>query len=94
VPAIAVTGLTIYTGDRFPQEAQPSSAGRRGRGSAQRQPVGLPNEKWEEIRRGAARAEAAHPRRAAGPDGLLYVLTGESTGAVLRLEPIEATTTR
>ena len=53
-------------------------------------------EKWEEIRREPLLGELKQRIRDVrqGPDGLLYALTSENPGAVLRIEPVEATTTR
>jgi glucose/arabinose dehydrogenase len=47
------------------------------------------NEKWEEIRREALFVELRQRIRNVrqGPDGLLYVLTDEDDGAILKLEP-------
>lgn len=99
VPSIAITGMTIYTGDRFPQWKRNAFVGGLREGevprSGQVQRVVF-NEKWEEIRREPLLRELKQRIRDVrqGPDGLLYVLTGESPGAVLRLEPIQVTTTR
>jgi glucose/arabinose dehydrogenase len=99
VPAIAVTGMTIYTGDRFPQWKRSAFVGGLREGevprSGQLQRVVF-NEKWEEIRREPLLRELHQRIRDVrqGPDGLLYVLTSENPGALLRLEPVGATTTR
>jgi glucose/arabinose dehydrogenase len=99
VPSIAITGMTIYTGDRFPQWKRNAFVGGLREGevprSGQLQRVVF-NEKWEEIRREPLLRELKQRIRDVrqGPDGLLYVLTGENPGAVLRLEPVQATTTR
>jgi glucose/arabinose dehydrogenase len=47
------------------------------------------NERWEEIRRETLLRELNQRIRDVreGPDGLLYVLTAEVEGAVLRIEP-------
>ena len=47
------------------------------------------NESWEEIRREALFIELRQRIRNVrqGPDGLLYVLTDEDDGAILRIEP-------
>ena len=47
------------------------------------------NEKWEELRREALLRELHQRVRDVrqGPDGLLYVLTEEQDGALLRIEP-------
>ena len=59
------------------------------RGSAQLQRVVF-NENWEEVRREAffvdLRQRIRNVRQ--GPDGLLYVLTDEEDGAILRLSPV------
>jgi glucose/arabinose dehydrogenase len=50
------------------------------------------NEKWEEIRREALLTELRQRIRNVrqGPDGLLYLLTDEDDGAILKLEPAPA----
>ena len=47
------------------------------------------NENWEELRREAFFTDLRQRIRDVkqGPDGLLYVLTDEEDGAILRLEP-------
>jgi glucose/arabinose dehydrogenase len=47
------------------------------------------NDRWEEIRRESLLGELEQRIRDVreGPDGLLYVLTAEADGAVLRIEP-------
>jgi glucose/arabinose dehydrogenase len=47
------------------------------------------NERWEEVRREPMLREFKQRIRDVrqGPDGLLYILTSENAGAVLRLEP-------
>jgi len=99
VPAIAITGMTIYTGDRFPPWKRNAFVGGLREGeeprSGQLQRVVF-NEKWEEVRREPLLRELHQRIRDVrqGPDGLLYVLTGENPGALLRLEPVGVTTTR
>ena len=50
------------------------------------------NERWEEIRREPLLRELKQRIRDVrqGPDGLIYALTSENPGAVLRIEPAEA----
>jgi aldose sugar dehydrogenase len=92
VPAIAISGMTFYTGDRFPNWKNNlfvgglQFGGIRGTGQMHRIVF---NEKWEEIRREALFVELRQRIRNVrqGPDGLLYVLTDEDDGAVLKLEP-------
>jgi glucose/arabinose dehydrogenase len=92
IPSIAPTGLTFYTGDRFP-----SWKGNLFVGSARRGQIvrtgGLErvvfNDKMEEIRRETLLTDLHQRIRDVrqGPDGLIYVLTDEDDGALLRLEP-------
>src|SRR5690606_14078379 len=92
VPSIAVTGMTFYTGDRFPGWRRSVFVGglREGemRRTGQLQRIVF-NEKWDEIRRESLLRELHQRIRDVrqGPDGLLYVLTGEEEGALLRIEP-------
>jgi glucose/arabinose dehydrogenase len=92
VPSIAISGLTFYTGDRFPEwkgNAFVGSmmAGRiRWTGHVQR----LTFENGLSIQREPVIAELRQPIRdvRAGPDGFIYVLTDQNPGVVLRLEPV------
>jgi glucose/arabinose dehydrogenase len=92
VPSIAISGLTFYTGDRFPQWkgnvfVGAMFAGRsRGTGHVQRIVV---NEAGRPINREPLLTELRQRIRDVrqGPDGLLYLLTDEDAGMVLRLEP-------
>jgi aldose sugar dehydrogenase len=92
VPSIAVSGLTFYTGDRFPQWkgnvfVGAMFAGRsRGTGHVQRIVI---NAAGRPINREPLLAELRQRIRDVrqGPDGLLYLLTDEDEGMVLRLEP-------
>ena len=91
-PSIAISGMTFYTGDRFPAWKNNLFVGglQYGRipGTGQMHRVVF-NERWEEVRREALFTELRQRIRNVeqGPDGLLYVLTDEDDGAVLRLEP-------
>lgn len=91
-PSIAISGMTFYTGDRFPQWTNNLFVGglQYGRiaGTGQMHRVVF-NENWEEIRREAFFVDLRQRIRNVkqGPDGLLYVLTDETDGAILRLEP-------
>jgi len=92
VPAIATSGLTFYTGDRFPSWKGNVFAGGMRQGEVPRsgQLVRLDfNDKWEELHRESMLRELQNRVRDVrqGPDGLLYVLTAENDGALLRLEP-------
>jgi glucose/arabinose dehydrogenase len=91
-PSIAISGMTFYTGDRFPAWKGNLFVGglQFGRipGTGQMQRVVF-NENWEELRREAFFVELRQRIRNVrqGPDGLLYVLTDEDDGAILRIEP-------
>jgi glucose/arabinose dehydrogenase len=92
IPSIAVSGMAIYTGDRFPAWKGNAFVGAMrvgeivGTGHLQRVVF---NAKMEEIRRESMLTELRQRIREVrqGPDGLLYLLTDEDPGAVLRLEP-------
>jgi glucose/arabinose dehydrogenase len=91
-PAIAISGLAFYTGDRLPKWKGDVFVGglRYGEiiGTGQIQRI-LFNEKMEELRREALLTDWRHRMRDVrqGPDGLLYVLVDDDDGAVLRIEP-------
>ena len=98
VPSIAVSGMTFYTGDRFPKWKGDVFVGalRMGEipGTGHIQRI-LFNEKMEELRREQLLVELRQRVRdiRQGPDGLLYILTDEKQGALLRLEPAPAGST-
>ena len=92
LPSIGATGMTFYTGDRFPHW-------RRNVFVTGLREGGVPrtghlerivfNERWEELRREPLLMELKQRLRDVrqGRDGLLYVLTAEDDGALLRIEP-------
>ncbi len=92
VPSIAISGLTFYTGERFPAWRGNAfvgamMAGRtRGTGHVQRLTF---NEQGRPIQREPLLLELRQRIRdvRTGPDGLLYVLTDENQGVLLRVEP-------
>ena len=92
MPAIAAAGMAVYTGDRFPAWKGNVFVGAmmEGRipGTGHLQRVVF-NENMEEIRRESMLRELRQRIREVreGPDGLLYLLTDEEDGALLRLEP-------
>jgi len=93
-PSIAISGMTFYTGDRFPAWRNNLFVGGLQFGRIPR--TGqmhriVFNEDWQEIRREALFADLRQRIRDVdqGPDGLLYVLTDERDGALLILEPVE-----
>ena len=94
MPSIAVSGMAFYTGDRFPAWRGNVFVGalRFGEipqtGHLQRVVF---NERGEEMRREMLLTELRQRIRDVreGPDGLLYLLTDENPGALLRLEPVQ-----
>jgi glucose/arabinose dehydrogenase len=92
VPSIAVTGMTFYTGDVFPRWRRNAFVTGLREGEVPRtghlQRIEF-NENWEEIRREPMLRELHQRMRDVrqGPDGLLYIVTGEQDGALLRIEP-------
>ena len=95
VPSIAPSGLAVYTGDRFPGWKGNLFVGSARRGEVPRtgglERVVL-NDRLQEIRRETLLTQLRQRIRDVrqGPDGLLYVLTDEDDGALLRLEPAPA----
>ena len=96
-PSIAPGGLTFYTGDRFPEWKGDLFVGAmmtgRIRGTGHLERIVF-NEVGEELAREWLLAELRQRIRDVrqGPDGLLYVLTDEDEGALLRLEPVAEAT--
>ena len=92
VPAIATSGLAIYTGDRFPAWKNNAFVGgmRVGEipGTGHMQRIVF-NDKNEEIRREMLLTEFRQRIRDVkqGPDGNVYLLTDENPGVLLKLEP-------
>jgi glucose/arabinose dehydrogenase len=92
IPSVAPTGMTFYTGDRFPAWKGNLFVGSARRGEIPRT-GGLErivfNDKLEELRRESLLTDLHQRIRDVrqGPDGLLYVITDEDDGALLRLEP-------
>ena len=93
VPAIAISGLSIYDGDKFPAWKGQVFVGamRNGTGqfiarvtfNAKGQATGRDHTMLVDLRQ---RIREVKP----GPDGFIYVLTDEGPGAVLRIEPAPA----
>ena len=92
LPSIGLTGMTFYNGTRFPHwRRNVFVAGLREGGiprTGQIQRIVF-NDAWEELRREPMLMELGQRIRDVreGPDGLLYVLTAEDDGALLRIEP-------
>jgi aldose sugar dehydrogenase len=91
-PAIAVSGMTWYTGDKLPKWKGDLFVGglRYGEifGTGQLSRI-LFNQDFQELRREELLQDLHQRIRDVrqGPDGLLYVLTDETAGAVLRISP-------
>jgi glucose/arabinose dehydrogenase len=91
-PAIAVSGMAFYTGDKLPEWKGDVFVGamRMGEipGTGHLQRI-LFNENMEELRREMLLVDWHQRIRDVrqGPDGLLYLLTDEDDGAILRIEP-------
>jgi aldose sugar dehydrogenase len=92
LPQIAAAGMAVYTGDRFPAwrgnvfVGSMRTGGIPGTGHLERIVF---NAKTEELRRESMLNELKQRIREVrqGPDGLLYLLTDEDDGAMLRIEP-------
>ena len=92
LPAVAAAGMAVYTAEEFPAwrgnvfVGSLRKGGIPGTGHLQRIVF---NEQYEELRREAIlqglRQRIREVRQ--GPDGLLYLLTDEDDGALLRIEP-------
>jgi glucose/arabinose dehydrogenase len=92
VPAIAPSGLAFYTSDRFPNWKNSLFIGGMRQGEVPRsghlERVDF-NGEWEELHREGMLRDLQQRIRDVrqGPDGLLYLLTAEDTGALIRIEP-------
>jgi glucose/arabinose dehydrogenase len=92
-PAIGLSGMMFYTGDRFPEWKGSLFVGALIGEQLQRivlSPAGLP------IRRDSLLSQLGQRIREVrqGPDGLVYLLTDEEAGALIRLEPASANAVR
>jgi aldose sugar dehydrogenase len=92
VPSIATSGLAFYTGDRFPNWKNNLFIGGMRQGEVPRsghlERVDF-NTEWEELHREGMLRDLQQRIRDVrqGPDGLLYLLTAENAGALIRIEP-------
>jgi len=91
-PSIAPSGMAFYTGSKFPDWKNNVLVGAQLGGTV----PGYPhlerlvfNEKWDETSRQALLVDMKQRIRDVrqGPDELVYVLTDEENGALIRLEP-------
>jgi glucose/arabinose dehydrogenase len=91
VPAIAISGLSIYTGDKFPAWKGHIFVGAMRNNTGQHiQHVTL-NAKGDPTGREIILSELKQRIREVkpGPDGYIYALTDETVGAVLKIEPAQ-----
>jgi glucose/arabinose dehydrogenase len=92
MPAIAASGLLVYSGDKFPAWKGNAFVGAMRVGeipnTGHMQRIVF-NERGEEIRRESLLTELRQRIRDVkqGPDGFLYLLTDENPGLLLKLEP-------
>ena len=86
-PSIALTGMAFYTGDRFPEWKDNVFIGALVGEQLQRVVI---NQRGLPVRRQPLLTELKQRIREVkqGPDGLLYLLTDEPAGALLRIEPV------
>jgi glucose/arabinose dehydrogenase len=91
VPAIAISGLSFYDGDKFPAWKGNALVGamRGGTGRYAQRVVfnakGLPTGRESMLGELNQRIRDVRP----GPDGFVYVLTDETAGAMLKIEPAQ-----
>ena len=93
-PSIAPSGMTFYTGNRFPGWKNNVFVGAMLGGAAQ----GYPHleriifdQNWDETGRQSLLTDLRQRIRDVrqGPDELIYVLTDEENGSLIRIEPAE-----
>ena len=93
LPAIAVAGMAVYTGDQFPgverQCVRRSHAPRAASPARATCSASCSTQDMEEMRRESMLREFRQRIREVreGPDGFLYLLTDDDDGALLRIEP-------
>ena len=89
VPAIAISGLSFYDGDKFPAWKGNAFVGAMRNNTGQHIQRVQFNAKGEPTGREILLSELKQRIREVkpGPDGYLYALTDETFGAILRVEP-------
>jgi glucose/arabinose dehydrogenase len=94
LPSIGISGMVFYSGDKFSPWKGNLFVGSMRTGelnySGHLERIVF-NDKYEELRRESMLTDLRQRIRDVrqGPDGLLYVLTEEEDGAVLRIEPAQ-----
>ena len=93
VPSITTSGITFYTGDKIPSWRNNLFVGSMtvgrigGTGHLQRVTFNQRGEQSRESLLVDLRQRVRDVRQ--GPDGLLYLLTDENDGAILKIEPAQ-----
>jgi glucose/arabinose dehydrogenase len=95
MPSPAVTGIVVYTGDKFPTWKGNIFVGAMGSGNLGSRMLhrivlsksGQPQQRGNLTLLSELQQRIRDVRQ--GPDGLLYLTTDEPDGAVLRVEPVE-----
>jgi glucose/arabinose dehydrogenase len=89
VPAIAISGLSFYNGDKFPAWKGNAFVGGMRNNTGQHIQRVMFNPKGDPIGREILIADLKQRIREVRPglDGNIYALTDETFGAVLKLEP-------
>jgi glucose/arabinose dehydrogenase len=90
-PSIGISGMTFYTGDRFPQWKNNIFIGGLSGNHVQRVVFNDRGLHGRETMLGALRLRVRDVRQ--GPDGLLYVAVDGNPAGLLRVEPAQAPTT-
>jgi glucose/arabinose dehydrogenase len=92
VPAIAISGLSFYDGDKFPTWKGSAFVGAMRNNTGQHIQRVVFNDKGLPTNREIMLAELKQRIREVkpGPDGFIYALTDETFGAVLKIEPAAA----
>jgi glucose/arabinose dehydrogenase len=88
-PSLALSGMAFYTSDRFPEWKGSLFVGAL---VGTQLHLVVMNQRGLPVRRQSLLTELKQRIREVrqGPDGLLYLLTDEAAGALLRLEPIDS----
>ena len=88
-PAVAPSGMAFYTGERFPKWKGSLFVGVLKYGRLERH---IFNEKGQLVRREYLLEDLKQRIRdvRVSPDGLVYVLTDENPGALLKIEPAQS----
>jgi glucose/arabinose dehydrogenase len=91
VPAIAISGLSFYNGDKFPQWRGSAFVGGMRNNTGQHIQRVVFNDKGLPTNREIMLADLKQRIREVkpGPDGFIYALTDQTFGAVLKIEPAQ-----